>query len=80
MGRVSFSMRSSARQTAKMAFDEEASGVLPPVGYWDPLGTYECFYRNKLPQNKFRVSNIILFIFCYALKLCDDLVISCLVV
>ena len=43
MGRVSSSMRSSARQIAKMAFDEEASGVLPPVGYWDPLGTYECF-------------------------------------
>ena len=31
--------RMSSRGALKMAFDEESSGVLPPVGYWDPLGT-----------------------------------------
>ena len=31
--------RMSSRNALKMAFDEETSGVLPPVGYWDPLGT-----------------------------------------
>lgn len=31
--------RMSTRSSLKMAFDEESSGVLPPVGYWDPLGT-----------------------------------------
>jgi hypothetical protein len=34
------SSRMSARTSLKMAFDEESSGVLPPVGYWDPLGTF----------------------------------------
>ena len=40
MGRMS----SRGSSSLKMAFDEESSGVLPPVGYWDPLGT--CLVAN----------------------------------
>merc|ERR1719263_2125184 len=32
MGRV------NSRTALKMSFDEESIGILPPVGYWDPLG------------------------------------------
>ena len=68
MGRV------SSRSALKMSFDEEASGVLPPVGYWDPLGTStDCCQAYRVRalremsdvQQLTRVSSLLL---CYALN------------
>ena len=32
-------VRMSTRSSLKMNLDEESIGALPPVGFWDPLGT-----------------------------------------